>query len=194
MNVPMTSGPDNMYHQYRVTITPHRRATEVKVSVKEFHDNASPYKNFYQPINLDSKPNGREQLTLKVNIQSYTISKPGIGSICRMRKGADFPADGHYILTRSKTGSFINYSNHEGTDTPDRENKSKEQTLAQLKYNVRETVADTPAARVRTANEPQTQLPNLEAFLANDGTIHLVSYVRDGANPKYKMEMLISVK
>ena len=64
---------------------------------------------------------------------------------------------------------------------------SKEQTLAQLKYNVRETIAGTPAARARTADEPQFELPNLEAFLANDGTIHLVSYVRDGANPKYKM-------
>ena len=169
-----------MYHQYRVTITPHRRASEVKVSVKEFHDNATPYKNFYQPIALDSKPNGREQLTLKVNIPKHDL-EAGYRIYLPHEEGADFPANGHYILARNKDGSFINYSNHEDDKyDPDRENRAKEQTLAQLKYNVRETVAGTPAARARTADEPQFELPNLEAFLANDGTIHLVSYVRDG--------------
>ena len=77
-NVPLPSaddegGTDNMYHQYRVTITPHRRATEVKVHVKEFHDDASPYKNYYQPIGLDSKPNGRDQLRLTVNIPKHDL-------------------------------------------------------------------------------------------------------------------------
>ena len=177
-------GADNMYHQYRVTITPHRRASEVKVHVKEFHDNATPYKNFYQPIALDSKPNGREQLTLKVNIPKHDL-EAGYRIYLPHEEGPDFPADGHYILTRNKEGSFINFSLHEGTDDPDRENKPKEQTLAQLKFNVRQTVAGTPVARARTADEPQFELPNLEAFLANDGTIHLVSYVRDGDNAKY---------
>ena len=179
-------GTDNMYHQYRVTITPHRRASEVKVHVKEFHDNATPYKNFYQPITLDSKPNGRDQLRLKVNIPKHDL-EAGYRIYLPHEEKPDFPANGHYILARNKDGSFINYSHHEDTATPDRENMSKEQTLAQLKYNVRETIAGTPAARARTADEPQFELPNLEAFLANDGTIHVVSYVRDGANPKYKM-------
>ena len=188
-NVPATTAPDeggvdDMYHQYRVTITPHRRATSVTVHVKEFHDNATPYKNFYQPINLDSKPNGREQLMLPVNIPKFDL-EAGYRIYLPHEEKPDFPANGHYILTRSKLGSFINFSNHEDTATPDRENMSKEQTVAQLKYNVRETVAGTPAARARSADEPQFELPNLEAFLANDGTIHLVSYVRDGANPKY---------
>ena len=184
--VPMPTGTDEMYRQYRVTITPHRRATSVSVHVKAFHDNASPYRNSYQPIALDSKPNGRERLTLTVNIPKhdleagYRIYLPHVGN-------PDFPANGHYILARSRVGSFINYSHHETHTAPDRENMSKEQTLAQLKYNVRETVAGTPAARARTADEPQFELPNLEAFLANHGTIHLVSYVRDGDNPKYKM-------
>ena len=188
-NVPLPSaddegGTDNMYHQYRVTITPHRRASVVKVSVGEFHDNATPYKNFYQPIALDSKPNGRDQLTLNVNIPKHDL-EAGYRIYLPHEEGPDFPANGHYILARNKEGSFVNYSHHEGTSTPDRENMSKEQTLAQLKYNVRETVAGTPAARARTADEPQFELPNLEAFLANDGTIHLVSYVRDGDNAKY---------
>ena len=116
------------------------------------------------------------------------ISRLAIGSTCPHEEKPDFPANGHYILARNKDGSFINYSHHEDTATPDRENKAQEQTLAQLKYNVRETIAGTPAARARTADEPQFELPNLEAFLANQGTIHVVSYVRDDdGNPKYKM-------
>ena len=178
-NVPMPTGADEMYHQYRVTITPHRRATSVKVSVKEFHDNASPYKNYYQPgVNAGSTPNGREKLELTVDIPKHDL-EAGYRIYLPHEKGADFPADGHYILTRSRNGSFINYSNYDHDDEkPDRENRAKEQTLAQLKYNVRETVAGTPADRARTANEPQIELPNLEAFLANNGTIHLVSYDR----------------
>ena len=48
--VPSPTGTDKMYHQYRVTITPHRRADMVKVNIKEFHDNASPFPNVYKPF------------------------------------------------------------------------------------------------------------------------------------------------
>ena len=75
--VPLPTGPDGLYHQYRVTITPHRRVNMVKVSIKEFHDNASPYKNYYQPINLDGTPNGREEQRLPV---ATDIVTPGAGS------------------------------------------------------------------------------------------------------------------
>ena len=66
MNVPGTTGTDNMYHQYRVTITPYRRVDMVKISVKEFNDGGSPVLNIYKPFNVDYKPNGREQLRLAV--------------------------------------------------------------------------------------------------------------------------------
>ena len=73
MNVPGTTGTDNMYHQYRVTITPHRRADMVKISIKEFHDNASPFLNIYKPLNVDYKPNGREQLRLAVATPTMSL-------------------------------------------------------------------------------------------------------------------------
>ena len=185
--VPLPSGTDSKYHQYRVKVTPHRRATSVIVTVKAFHDKASPYNNYYQPdVNKATTPNGREKLDLKVNIPKPALEAGFRVYLPHIQK-PDFPASGHYILTRDKNGSHINYSNHEDTDTPDRENKATEQTLAQLKYNVRQTKADTPGEREVIADEPQEELPNLEAFLANQGTIHLVSYVRDGANPKFKM-------
>ena len=66
MNVPMPTGDDEMYHQYRVTITPYRRVDMVKISIKEFNDGGSPFLNIYKPLNVDYKPNGREQLRLAV--------------------------------------------------------------------------------------------------------------------------------
>ena len=65
-NVPMPSGPDNMYHQYRVTITPYQGTGMVKISIKKFHDGALPFRNVYTPVNVAYKPNGREQLRLAV--------------------------------------------------------------------------------------------------------------------------------
>ena len=62
----MPTGDDEMYHQYRVTITPYRRVDMVKISVKEFNDGGSPVLNIYKPLNVDYKPNGREQLRLAV--------------------------------------------------------------------------------------------------------------------------------
>ena len=38
----------------------------VKVSIKEFNDGGSPFLNIYKPLNVDYKPNGREQLRLAV--------------------------------------------------------------------------------------------------------------------------------
>ena len=71
--VPLPSGPDNMYHQYRVTITPHQRAGMVKVSIKEFHDGASPFPNVYKPFGVANKPNGREQLRLAVATPTMSL-------------------------------------------------------------------------------------------------------------------------
>ena len=64
--VPLPTGADEKYHQYRVTITPHRRVDMVKISITEFHDNASPFPNVYRPFDVANKPNGREQLRLAV--------------------------------------------------------------------------------------------------------------------------------
>ena len=75
--VPLPSGPDEMYHQYRVTITPYRRVGMVKVSVKEFNDGGSPFLNIYKPLNLDYKPNGREQLRLAVATPTMPLGNRG---------------------------------------------------------------------------------------------------------------------
>ena len=199
--VPLPSKDDNddrvdMYYQCRVTITPHRRATEVKVSVESFRDAGGddPLKHFYYPSKLDEKPNGREQLLLKVNIEKFDL-KDGLRVYLPHKEKAKITyansTPGHYILTRLKTGSGINYFHHEDTAVPDRENMSKEQTPSQLLYNVRQTSAETPDAREVTADAPQENLPNLERFLHNNGTIHLVSYHKDSkAGDAYISEVM----
>ena len=158
-----------MYHQYRVTITPRRGATMVKVSIKEFHDNGSPYQNWYIPIDVENKPNGREQLRLTVGTL-ITAPSAGFPLYLPHANAAQIPyangTPGHYILTRDKEGSGIDYSAE--TDALHKEkveNIAHKQRPAQLLYNVRES----------------EHLPNLEGFLANSGTIDLVAY--DGTAP-----------
>ena len=72
-NIPAPTGDDEMYHQYRVTITPYRRAAMVKISIKEFNDGGSPVLNIYKPLNVDYKPNGREQLRLAVATPTMSL-------------------------------------------------------------------------------------------------------------------------
>ena len=171
-NVPSPSGPDNLYHQYRATITPHRRADKVKISIKAFHDGASPYNNYYQPINLDIKPNGREQLELAVAIPAFDL-EDGYKVVLPHSEGAQITyangTAGHYILTYNKDGSHIRHFHEK-----DEENKATKQTPAQLLYNVRAT----------------DKLPNLETFFANSGIVHLVSYGSHAAGAAYISEVM----
>ena len=80
---------------------------------------------------------------------------------------AIIPASGFYILTKNKDGSGINYS------AETEENLAHLQTPAQLLYNVREA-----------------DLPNLETFLANGGTIDLVAYDGTTATVAYISEVM----
>ena len=74
-NIPAPTGDDEMYWQYRVTITPHTRSADytLKISVKEFSDGGSPVLNIYKPLNVDYKPNGREQLRLAVATPTMSL-------------------------------------------------------------------------------------------------------------------------
>ena len=174
--VPYTTGDDMMYHQYRVRISPHRRATRVVITIGAFHDGDSPYNNYYQPgVNAVSTPNGREKLDLRVALEQFDL-QDGYKVVLPHDNDARITyasAPGHYILAKNKDGSSINYFREAG-DIPRRENVAIEQTPAQLLYNVRAAYAapDLPA--------DTEALPNLETFLANNGTIHLVSYDEDG--------------
>ena len=113
MNVPMPTGDDEMYHQYRVTITPYRGVGMVKISIKEFNDGGSPVLNIYKPLNLDYKPNGREQLRLAVATTTMSL---GTGVMLSLPHDDDVKITdangtaGHYILIKDKAGSGIDYA------------------------------------------------------------------------------------
>ena len=175
--IPLPTGTDSMYHQYRVTITPHRRADSVKVSIKEFHDNAVPFPNVYKPFNVANKPNGREQLRLAV---ATNLAALGTGFMFYLPHGEGAMityADtaGHYILTKDKAGSGIDFSDEaDAADKTKVENVPHKQTPAQLLYNVRASGS----------------LPNLETFLANNGTIDLVAYDGTAAGAAYISEVM----
>ena len=177
VKVPLPTGPNGMYWECRIMISPHRRAVDVTVNIDEFHDGGVP-RNYYYPHLVATKPNGREQLKLDVDLAQFDLKDGRAVYLPHDEKAKITYANskaGHYILTTDKAGSHIKYYYHEDTLVPPRENLSLEQTPPELLYNVRQ------------ANAGDGLLPNLEAFLINDGTIHLVSYVRDGAAPKYKM-------
>ena len=74
--VPLATGNDNMYHQYRVTITPHAikgdpdLTFDVKIRMESFDNGGSPVRRTYvSPGFGDSVklPNGRDILTVAVS-------------------------------------------------------------------------------------------------------------------------------
>ena len=103
--VPLPTSDNGMYHQYRVTITPYQRATTVKISIKEFHDGETPYKNYYLPIHVDLKPNGREQLRL--NVEKVDPVKRQAGYRVVLPKGIVIPAGGYLVITKNTAGSEV---------------------------------------------------------------------------------------
>ena len=160
--VPLPTGPTGLYWECRITVTPHRRATTVTIMIDEFHDGDAP-RNYYYRHQPERKPNGRERLHLPVALEQFTLDDGRRVNLPHAEAAKITYANGtpgHYILATNKAGSHIKYYYHEGAPTPPRENKPLEQTPAELLYNVRASDA----------------LPNLETFLINDGTIHLVTY------------------
>ena len=185
--VPYPTGDDLKYHQYRVMISPHRRAQRVIITINAFHDGATPYNNYYQPgVNAVSTPNGREKLDLPVALAQFDL-EPGYKVVLPHAEDARITyangMPGHYILAKNKDGSSINYF-FEAGNIPRRENVATEQTPAQLLYNVRAAFA---APNLPADTEA---LPNLETFLANNGTIHLVSYGTHAAGSAYISEIM----
>ena len=156
-NVPMTSGADGMYHQYRVTITPHTKSEDfdIKISVKAFNDGGSPNREFYVPVDVGAKPNGREELRLRVKgaarnlTAGYKVTIPADWII---------PANGYLVVARSKAGSAIDTSGQDADRTNDTP-RATHRTPVQLLYNVYET--DT--------------LPNLATAFLNGVVVDVVS-------------------
>ena len=152
----------------------------VKISIKEFHDNAVPFPNVYKPFNVANKPNGREQLRLKV---ATNLAALGTGFMLYLPHGEGAMITyagtaGHLIVAKSRANSGIRFSAIKEDDTLPGyangvENTAHKQTPAQLLFNARDL-----------------GLPNLETFLANNGTIDLVAYDGTAAGAAYISEVM----
>ena len=111
-NVPMPTGTDNMYYQYRVTITPHQKSAnfDVKIRVKNFNDGGTPLRNSYispgfgESVNL---PNGREILTVPVKGAARDLTA---GYKVTIPKDWIIPAGGYLIIAQNKGSSEIDTS------------------------------------------------------------------------------------
>ena len=164
-----------MLHPYVVTITPKYPGgkADIVLKVGAWEDTTLPISNKYdpttmrQPIAMDTWK-VVDKLTIKVGKETFTALTSGTRLNLPHGEGAMIPGSGFYLLTKNKDGSGIHYS-HEKDD----ENLAHKQTVEQLKFNVR-----------------AGGLPNLESFLNNGGTIHLVAYDGTAAASAYISEVM----
>ena len=134
--VPMANTVDEMYRQYRVTITPHIKSAnfDVKVRIKSFHDNGAVLRKTYVPVGFDSGPNGRDVLRVPV---SGTARNLTAGYKVTIPKDWIIPANGYLVIAQDKDGSKVvagpgPAGDWRTNDTP----RATHRTPAQLLYNV----------------------------------------------------------
>ena len=139
--IPPPTSSDSMYRQYRVTITPHAKKGDpdktfnVKVKVKNFHDNGSAVRNTYvspgfgESANL---PNGREILTVKV---AYTAVNLKAGYRVAIPKEKFIPGGGYLIVAKSKGDSEVDTRGQDADRIKDAP-RATFRTPAQMLYNV----------------------------------------------------------
>ena len=138
--VPMPTSDDNMYRQYRVTVTPHQKSADfdVKIRIKEFHDTGAPIRNTYiAPGFGDSAflPNGRQILTVPVKGAARDLTA---GYRVTIPKDWIIPAGGFLVIAKDIGGSEIvngpaaDPGKWRIDDTP----RGTHRTPAQLLYNV----------------------------------------------------------
>ena len=109
-NVPETTGIDDMYYEYRVTVTPRKRNADftLKIKVKEFDPENAQGRVFpnekYRRFDLDAKPNGREQLTLTVMEARATVKA---GYRVTVPKDIVIPANGYLVIVKNAADSEV---------------------------------------------------------------------------------------
>ena len=90
--VPLPTGADGMYHQYRVTITPHRRVGTVTIRIKEFENRGSSFKS-----------DSREQLRLTAVITTTAPGTEVMASVPQSEGGAQAEATATTVATEEAT-------------------------------------------------------------------------------------------
>ena len=130
----MPTSDDNMYRQYRVTVTPHQKSADfnVKIRIKEFHDTGAPIRNTYiAPGFGDSAflPNGRQILTVPVKGAARDLTA---GYRVVLPEKIVIPAGGYLVIAQNAVGSEVVVPPGKIDETP----KATDRTPAQMIYNV----------------------------------------------------------
>ena len=172
--VPPPSGPDNMYHEYRVTIMPHEKSEnfDIKVKVKDFHDGANPRNTYVSPGWDDTAfiPNGRDILTVPVTGAARDVAA---GYKVVIPPDIRIPGGGYLVIAQNEGNSEVVVPPGSKKDPP----KRTERTPAQMKYNVIE----------------HTDLPNLATQFLSGVVVDVVHQKADAAgNPVNKGDLVIS--
>ena len=108
--VPESTGLDDLYYEYRVTVTPRKRNADftLKIKVKEFDPEYAQGRVFpnekYRRFDLDAKPNGREQLTLTVMEARATVKA---GYRVTVPKDIVIPAGGYLVIVKNAAESEV---------------------------------------------------------------------------------------
>ncbi len=140
VTVPMANTVDDMYSQYRVTITPHQKSADfdVKVRIKSFHDNGAVLRYTYLPPGFGDSAflaNGRDLLTVPVKGAARDLTA---GYRVIIPKDWIIPAGGYLVIAQNAAGSEVvtgpaaDPGKWRTDDTP----RGTHRTPAQLLYNV----------------------------------------------------------
>ena len=151
-----STGRDNKLYPYVLEITPkYENKNDIVVKVKAFEDMVLPNAEKYTPPARETGyMEGRSKLTIKVGKEAPKDKTGGFEVL--IPNETRIPNGGYLVAATSVVDSGI-VNSADGNNNKD-EPKASQRTPAQLLYNV--VAAD---------------LPNLETFLANGGTIDLVA-------------------
>ena len=160
------TGRDGMHHQYLVRITPKAEDGDLVIKVRAFEDHhkgsvdaygvvtAQPAHWYRPPLDESMYVEGYDRLTLKLR-KALLTPKPA-GREVIIPKEKRIPKGGYLVIAANPALTGIRIPLHSESQA---EPKASERTPAELKYNVIQVDG----------------LPNLEAFLANGGTLDLIA-------------------
>ncbi len=149
-----SSGRDMMLYRYLVTITPkYENKNDIVVKVKSFYDQEKMDPKMYMPPSQAvGYMEGMHKLTVKVGKE--VLKDKAAGLEVEIPKEKRIPAGGYIVFTKNQGQSGVVKPGGSDKDEPKRNERSE----AEMLYNVLDR-----------------DLPNLETFLANGGTIDLVA-------------------
>ena len=160
--VPMANTVDDMYRQYRVTITPDKKSADfdVKIRIKSFHDNGAVLRKTYVTPGYAAEPNGRDVLRVPVLGTPRDLTA---GYRVILPKDIVIPAGGYLVITQNSAGSEIVVPNDGDDDHPE----SEATTAPNAVYR-------TPVEMLYNVSEQDT-LPNLATQFRNGVVVDLES-------------------